>query len=387
MGAITIIVQRISVAKTQEVISKILYTSRYLLAIQVIFGVLVAGILSEPIAKLLFNNEIYNQYILSVRLVIIMSIIILISRSIISIINGRVELKKISIINLSMASVTMVSSYFLISYGDIGLSLIIGSGSVVGIMVGLYFMHKVYFNEISLNVKPTSLSDLLKSAPVSIWLILHPLVISMSLLGVQSLVGQYYGLDSLGLYAAVMLIETTFLGLLMAAMSSYFMPTLGKIESVDDKSIFINKVITMLLAITVPFVVVMAILGKYVLSILFSSEFESASSLLLVQSLSLITAIFCWVYANYFIHNGNYRAYFIVDFVWVILLVSGIFYVAIKKFPLIYIAWTYLAMAIVSFAMYQLIIVKLYGSGLIDKKNIFIALVSIFGTILIGFFN
>ena len=146
MGAITIIVQRISVAKTQEVISKILYTSRYLLAIQVIFGVLVAGILSEPIAKLLFNNEIYNQYILSVRLVIIMSIIILISRSIISIINGRVELKKISIINLSMASVTMVSSYFLISYGDIGLSLIIGSGSVVGIMVGLYFMHKVYFN-------------------------------------------------------------------------------------------------------------------------------------------------------------------------------------------------------------------------------------------------
>ena len=200
MGTITIIVQRISTATTEEHVAVIIKTVKYLLLVQIFLGLFVAIFLSEYISRWLFGDN-YFQYMLSVKLVIIMAIIILIARIMISLINGKVQLKVVTFINLLMSFVTMIAAFFLIRYGDVGMALIVGSGSVVGGLVGFFYVRKIYFNEINLSVKVSKITEIFNEAPISIWLIAHPLFVSVALLNIQVLVGEYYGLESLGISA------------------------------------------------------------------------------------------------------------------------------------------------------------------------------------------
>jgi O-antigen/teichoic acid export membrane protein len=379
MGMMTVIVQRISVSETIESVAKILHSIKYLLVLQVSAGIIIALYFSEYITLFLFNSELYSQYSTSVKIVIIMATIILISKSMISILSGRIEIRKIAIINITVSSLTLIAAYFLINHNEIGLSLIYGSGSIVGMIIGYYLIKKVYADEIDIKIERTNIAKTLRSAPISKWLFLYPLVTSSVLLSIQVIIGKFYGIESLGLYAAVTMVETAFLAIVMAAMNTYFLPSLGNIKKTNDKIDFANKVLFMLIVITILFVLFVALFAKYILYILFSEQFQGAYLILSIQCLSLIIGVHHWVFANYLFHNDQYKTYFFLDCVWSVLIIPSIYWISINNYPLVYIAWTYFVMTLISYLLYQTTIVMNYGKRMIDKRNVLTS----FGSLLV----
>ena len=370
-GMTTVIVQNISTSDTTEKIIQILKSVFNLLIVQVLIAVYSAIFLAEYAADWLFSTDAH-KYINEVRIVFIMSMVVLFSQTMVALINGKINLKKVTFINIVTSFSTMILAYPLLTLGTTGLALMVGSGSIVGASVGIFYVRKVYQKELSEFQFTVKIKDYFKSLPVSIWLLIHPLIVSAALLNIQVMVNKYYGLDALGLYASVTMIETTFVMVLMAAMNTYYMPTLGHIADNNEKKLFVNKVISLLIVGVFPIIIGMILIGKYILWILFSEKFTGAANLLAIQSMSMLTAVFCWCYANYLLHNKRYKIYFAIDVVWVSILTGLVWFVASNNYPLLSIPVAYLLSSIVSFVLYISVIMYLYGKEMLGKRNIFL---------------
>ncbi len=210
---------------------------------------------------------------------------------------------------------------------------------------------------------------------------MHPLIVATGIFSIHAIIGKHFGLESLGLYASVTIVETTFVMVLMSSMKTYFFPAMGKIKNDKEKKIFANNVIYLLQVITLPIVITVIVMSEYVLLILFSNEFLAASWLLAIQITSMLSSAFCWPYANYLLSDGKYKIYFAIDILWVSLLIILIFYISNSGQPLWLIPLVYVSGSFASFFMYTVTMYKLYGSDSISKYNLIFLAVSLLITL------
>ena len=99
----------------------------------------------------------------------------------------------------------------------------------------------------------------------------------------------------------------------MAAMKSYYLPSLGRFSNQMDKQVFVNKVLTLLIGCVFPCIIIMIFGAKYILWLLFSEAFVPAASLLAIQSIAMLSQTFGWCYAVYLLHEGQYGVYLALD--------------------------------------------------------------------------
>ena len=378
-GTTTVIVQMISTSSSSEEVSRIISSVFNLFIFQIIIAVIAAIFLSDYISVWLFSGSgrSAGNYTNEVRIIFAMALAVLFSQSMISIINGKVNIKIVTLINVVTASLTLIMVYPLIMLGKIGFAFIVGSGSIGGAILGFFYVKKEYKHELSkFRVSWSAIKDF-TSLPISFWLLIHPLIISATFLNIQVMVNRYYGLDGLGIYAAIVMLETTTIMLLMAAMKTYYLPTLGQLSTQIEKNEFINKVLSLLIIAVFPFIIVMIFAAKYILWLLFSEDFQSGANILGMQSLAMLAQIFSWCYAMYFLHESRYRLYFIVDSVWAIFLISTIWYVASNDYPLVMVSFVYFLGSLFSLFMYVFLARRLYGKSMLNRRNSILGLAAL----------
>ena len=287
VGTTTIIVQMISTSSSSGQVSEIVKSVFNLFIFQVLVAIISAIFLSGYISNWLFPDSEHYEHVHEVRIVFAMALAVLFSQSMIALINGKVNIKIVTTINIVTALSTLLMALPLIRLGNIGFAAIVGSGSLVGSVVGLYYVRLIYKKE--LRCFRLSLAALQKfsSLPISVWLLIHPLIVAAMYLNIQVIVNEYYGIIALGIYSAVAMLETTTIMLLMAAMKTYFLPTLGQINRQKDKEDFINKVLSILIIAVLPFILILMFGAKYILWLLFSKEFQEGADILAVHSMAM----------------------------------------------------------------------------------------------------
>jgi O-antigen/teichoic acid export membrane protein len=375
-GTGVIIVQKISNLRGMNNIANILSEILLLLIVQIIIAAVLFTFFADDIAILVFSNSIKD--ITSIRIVIVMAVFVLLTQLLTALINGKINLKKVGIINITIAFTTMLAAYPLIFLGDYGIALLVGFGSVSGSILGIYFVIKTYKGSLC-NIK-LKFSNKQSISIISIWLIAHPLVTSLLFLYIPVLVNNYYGAESLGLYSSVVMVSSILTMVLMSSMKIYFLPTLGAIDSEEDKHIYINRVIYLLLIILFPIIAIIIFFSEEVLLLLFSKEFVVAAELLKIQILSVLLVAFCWPYANYILHDKKYKIYFIIDAIWASSMALIIWLLVSNNFPLNVVPMVFVAGSLLSFMLYIYIVYKEYGRNILSKENINLGL--LFGVIL-----
>ena len=375
-GTGTIIVQKISSSINDKNISNVISATFFLIFLQLFVVVILAVFFADDISDWLFVNSNPNIKSTSeIRVVILMAYVVLISQTFTALINGTVNLKKVSIVNVSSALTTMLASYPLLFMDGLGVALLVGFGSIVGSIIAFYFVITIYKKNISFvgfNIK-----GILRSSPTSIWMVAHPLVVSTLLLYIPIVINNYYGLRALGLFSSVTIITSVVTMVLMSAMKTYFLPTLGKIQGVDDKKIYINKIIYLLLILILPIIIFTMFFSKTLLFILFSEEFVVAYKLLTIQMISVLSAAFCWPYANYILHNGNFKTYFLIDAIWASSLALLVFYFASNNYDLIVIPIIFVIGSFISLALYFFAVTFMYGEGALSRGNLRLGIYSV----------
>lgn len=385
LGTTTVIVQMISTSSSTKKVSEIVKSVFNLFIFQVIAAVIAAIFLSGYISNWLFPDSKYYDHVYEVRIVFAMALAVLFSQSMIALINGKVNIKIVTTINIVTALSTLIMAYPLIKLGGIGFAIIVGSGSIIGAVVGLYYVIKIYKKELyGFSISLAAIKNF-SSFPISVWLLIHPLIVSATYLNIQVIVNKYYGINALGIYASVAMLETTTIMLLMAAMKTYCLPTLGQLNIKKDKENFLNKVLSILIIAVLPFILVLMFCAKYILWLLFSKEFQVGADILAVQSMAMLGQVFTWCFAMFMLHMGQYRTYLFVDSTWAILLSFSIWFVASNGFSLIGISIIYFLGSLFSLFLYIVVSCRLYGKGMLELRNIFLGLFALAIT-LAGFF-
>ncbi len=370
MGMSTVIVQRISTKTNIEIQAELIRIVFILLLFQIAIVVMLSVFFSEAISTWMFGSHADSSHTLWIKIVLLMAIGTMIMQTMIAVLNGKVNLRPITIINVVSSITTLILVYPLIKTGDIGLAIVVGSGSLIGACLGIFMVWRIYGLRIRNLLSTITSNNFFSKLPVSGYLSLHPIVMTTTFLSIQVIVNNNYGVNGLGFYNAVTTIENTSVMLIMSSVRSYYLPVLGQFDRQIDKEEFLNKMITMLTILLLPISVCLIFGAKYILWILYSEKFIPAANLLALQSIVLMLHAYGWCYAFYLNHKAHYGTYLMLDSVWASLLIGGTWYVSSHGFPLITVFINYLIASLISLSLYLVVIRRRYGRGMLHMRNI-----------------
>lgn len=381
MGMTTIVVQRISTAASADILDEVIKSAFLFFLLQICTIAALSIFSAEVISAWMFGWKA-SSHILEIRIVLLMATGALTMQVMIALLNGKVNLKPITVINLVASFSTFLMVYPLLKMGNIGLAFVVGSGSFVGSCLGIFYIRRIYGLGICNLTIPRKIFKLLSALPVSVYLMIHPIIMTSTFLIIQVIINRKYGINELGYYNAMTSIVNTSIMLLMSSLGSYYLPTLGRIDNQREKEEFVNKVITMLLILVLPAIVCLILGAKYVLLVLYSKEFIPAANLVALQSMAMLINVYTWCYAFYLNHRAHYGTYLMLDALWFLLLLCGTWYFAMHNFPLVAVVINYLAGCSVLLGSYLFVIRRRYGKGMLNKRNIKLGLEALFLVVL-----
>jgi len=384
MGMSTVIVQRISTTTDNDTRDDLIRTVMILLLFQMAFVIMLSLFFSDTISSWMFGPQADPSHSLWIRIVLLMAIGTMIMQAMVAVLNGKVNLKPITIINVVSSVSTFVLVYPLIKTGDIGLAIVVGSGSMIGACLGIIMVRRIYGLRLRNMLSTIRSSNFLLKLPISGYLSLHPIVTITTFLGIQVIVNKNYGVNGLGFYNAIITIQNTSVMLIMSSVRSYYLPALGQLDNQADKEEFVNKMITMLVIFMLPISVSLILGAKYILWLLYSEEFVPAANLLALHSMVLILHAFGWCYVFYLNHKAHFGTYLTLDSVWACILIGGTWYVSSHGFQLIAVFINYLIASLISFSLYLVVVRIRYGKGMLHMRNIKLGL-TIFLAVVLSF--
>jgi len=369
LGLDTVIVQKISTATGKRQVTEVIGAAFLLLALQAAAILLLGLFGAGMVAGWLFGAAPTANQVLEVRVVLAMAFANLALQTMTAVLSGQVNLKQVALVGVASAVVTLGAIYPLLLLGNVGLAINVGSGSIAGAALAMFYVWKVYqpsFRDPALAERWRALREAMSR---SAFLIIHPVVMMGSLLAVQSIVHRHFGMPALGAYNAATTILDTGLMVLMSSAKTYFLPSLGQLEEHDDKAAFLNRVLSLNLAITSVAAVALLFGAPLIVLVLFSARFGGTADLVATFSLALVGQAFIWSYSTFILHHANYRLFFLLDLVWAAILVGGTLACAWLRLPLGAVAWVYAASYLVSGLLYAGVTAATYGAGMLSRRN------------------
>ena len=122
------------------------------------------------------------------------------------------------------------------------------------------------------------------------------------------------GLEQLGLLQAAWTITNVYLKLILNSMSADFYPRLSAVSFNNKKTRkLINEQVNVMLIISVPIIVFLMLCSKLLLTLLYSSSFESAYTLLNWRTIGIFFKIISWALGFVLLAKGKGLLYFITD--------------------------------------------------------------------------
>ncbi len=250
-----------------------------------LLGVLLLFAFSEFFVNLVFNNlidlKIFYLLLASTGLAIL-------SNAVISILQGLRLVKDYTKLTIfSGALGTFIGLITILYLDEDGIIFIILSLNVSLFLLGIGFLYKNrnHLSQIfSLNnISQDFRKHLKKITFLGFAIGASTILEQMSFLWVRFYVESIYGLEELGIFQSAFTISTMYLGLIFAALSKDFLPSIAEASSnLKLVNELISKQVELALLLSVPLIILMIGYSPLILELLYTKEFSEAQNLLKV---------------------------------------------------------------------------------------------------------
>ena len=288
-------VRQIASARGEE--AELSRMRRVLLSAHLVQGALAmlgVWLLREPISVWLLGDA---TYALQIGLVGIAILLTLMMKAQTALLQGLRRIGDLGRVTVSGAlGGTVIGIVAIWIYGQAGLIWFVLSQPLTGLMAALYFTHRL--------PKPTTTSRL---STVETWAIWKPMArlgaafmmgsvaTAATLLLVRGRITQELGIDAAGQFAASWGITMTYVGFLLGAMGADYYPRLtGVIKDRAAAIRLMNDQTQLGLALGGPVLLLLIGLAPWVITLLYSSEFAPAATLLQWQTVGNVFKLASW---------------------------------------------------------------------------------------------
>ena len=366
LGYGVILTQRMAAARSKEESDTVLCGSALLLCLQLGAVMILAGFLARPLSAWLFQS---TEHVLVVRLVLAMSLVNLVLQMITALLRGQQEAAPPSFLHVATACASLAMIYPLLGLGARGLAVNVGSGGLVGVPLGLFFIWKRFRPALPTDALTRGWRFLKGSTTQSLWLILSLVFTSGCLLAAQSVVNAGYGLEALGSYNAALLIADTGVMILMSSARTYLLPAMGKISDPEQLEIFFSRSTGIAVLLMIAAGLFLAFGAQMLTRALFSSKFVAAAELLPIFAVSLAGQAVVWSFNTFLLHKGDIRSFVLIDLAWAAMLFATVWLCAWLRLPLATVAWAHALSWSASALLYIVFTRRAHGSGLLSVRH------------------
>lgn len=197
-----------------------------------------------------------------------------------------------------------------------GIQAIVPVFILVSIITYLSIRH--YRKKIELKFVPVALPQLFSRGKfilrIGFFIVVAAIQTQIALFLVRTMVISRVGLEQLGLLQAAWTITNVYLKLILNSMSADFYPRLSAVSFNNKKTgKLINEQVNVMLIISVPIIVFLMLGSKLLLTLLYSSSFESAYTLLNWRTIGIFFKVISWALGFVLLARGKGLLYFITD--------------------------------------------------------------------------
>ena len=282
----------ISHEKDQELISKNIKILRRWSFATGLFGMFILILFSSYFSQESFSSSKFKYQIISLSIVVLFSSI---SSGQIALLQGLRKIKEMALASIVGAVLgTIISIPFFWFWGINGIVFGIIISSISTLLVSWYYANKVKVTKISLSFIDTYREGM-DMAKTGLYIVSTLFISSISMYFVRSVISNFSGVNSVGLFQSVWAISTTYINVLLNSMLADYFPRLSKFSNDDINS---NKLINEQLQVTIlagaPMIILLLSVGSLVIKILYSSEFIDALPILQWQLFSSFMNLIIW---------------------------------------------------------------------------------------------
>ena len=288
----------------------LLLASSLIISLGLIFG---ANYLSNQIFH---HSEIYSFvfYVLA-----ILFPLYVFSTFCISVVNGFQEYKKVIYIQIISSSIALLFSVFLIYYYEtIGALISLVLAPVFVFFVSLFYLRNVISLFDVFSFQSFDFSVVKNLSEYVLMALVSGVIGSFVLLEIRTDVIEITGLKNAGIYEGLQRISSYYLLFISSIMAIYFYPILAETNS-NTKEIIFNYLKTIIPVFAIGLVLIY-LLRKFIIHVLFSTEFESMESLFLWQLVGDLLKAIALIFGTILIATKQTKAFIITEIVSLIIM-------------------------------------------------------------------
>ena len=283
----------------------LLLTSSIVISLVLIFG---ANYLSKQIFH---HSEIYSFVFYILAIVFPLYVF---STFCISVVNGFQEYKKVIYIQIISSSIALLFSVFLIYYYEtFGALISLVLAPVFVFFVSLFYLRNMLSFSVVFSIASFDFSVVKNLSEYVLMAFVSGVIGSFVLLEIRTDVIEITGLKNAGIYEGLQRISSYYLLFISSIMAIYFYPKLAEQNS-NTKAIILNylKTIIPVFAIGLGLIYVFR---KFIIQILFSTEFEPMESLFLWQLVGDLLKAVSLIFGTILIATKQTKAFIITEIV------------------------------------------------------------------------
>lgn len=333
---------------------------------------------SDELSSFLVNDSHYYYY--SYIFVVFLFIINLFTLFD-SVIKGIEKLNLYSKIIILSSLISLIISIPLIYlFGLTGAVISLGLNYLFYFIISLYFLVRlklVYLSDIKIFSKFHYLENYKSLFLIGISFIVAGFLNQLSFILVRKLTIDYFDYFHAGIIQSIFTISVNYFGILFTVFPTYLFPKYVKVNSSAESNIFVNKVLSLTIPIIVLSILIIYLFKNPIINILYSNDFNKATSLFKFQLLGELFKSLSWTFALWYIPKAKLNYYLFSEIIFFVSFV-GIYFLALIYFNVDY----YFASVSYSFSyfvifIFNYIIYKRHFKFKAKANNIFIFLIGI----------
>lgn len=257
-----------------------------------VIGFIICIGLSYPISIWAFDSDEYSFYIAALSVCVFLAILTSGRTTLLQGIRRISEIAKSTIIGSIAGLVMTIPLYYIFGIEGI-LPSFIGTGLISFICVEYYY-RKQNIKRVPLSYKETYQTGL-QSLKLGIFIVSATFIGTASMFAVKAFITRTIDIETAGLFQSAWAITNVSLILILRSMGSDFFPRLSAISDDNNKTKqLVNEQTYIVLIISSPVIVGMIAFSGLVISILYSSDFIPANSLLQWQVAGTFLKVLSW---------------------------------------------------------------------------------------------
>lgn len=190
---------------------------------------------------------------------------------------------------------TVIGLGAIMALGDQGLPFLVLGLAIGQLLAAIWFFRRIGRSTQSAPVNVDHISNWGSMVRLGITFMAGALLTSVTLLLVRGIVQQHLGLEGLGQFEAAWALTMTYIGFVLNAMAADYFPRLScAIHEPKVTNVMVNEQLQLALILGGPLILATIGLAPIALSILYSSEFSNAASLLQMMTLGNLFKLGSW---------------------------------------------------------------------------------------------